>query len=434
MVKGDFPVKDQGKSAKDQGKDIKGQEKDTKDQSAKDQSAKDRSVKDQSAKDQSVKDQSAKDQSAKDRSAKDQSAKDQSAKDQSAKDRSVKDQSAKDQSAKDQSAKDHDTKDQSVKDQKKAAKGTAAKDQRKGVKDQGKGAQGENVKDQNLGAQGKVIQGKGVVEVGSVAIHLCEPDQIDAEWIGQEDLVRQLRAAWKTQGSELPMNPRIVGRPGSGKTTLACAVARSLSQALYLFQATADTRPEDLIITPVIGSGNSIRYMASSIVSAMICGGTVILDEGNRMSEKSWASLAPLLDRRRYVESVVAGIKIHAHPDFRFCTTMNEDMSTFDLPEYIQSRLQPQIFVDFSDRDEELAILRQNLPATDREILEYVADFLQVAHEREQECSIRDGINIAHYAGLLRQEYPELATPLRVQQSARMVLGQRVGQYFLREL
>ena len=65
------------------------------------------------------------------------------------------------------------------------------------------------------------------------------------------------------------------------------------------------------------------------------------------MSEKSWASLAPLLDNRRYVESIVAGIKIKAHPQFRLVATMNDDASTFELPEYIHSRLQPQIFIDF---------------------------------------------------------------------------------------
>ena len=41
---------------------------------------------------------------------------------------------------------------------------------------------------------------------------------------------------------------------------------------------------------------------------AMLRGGVCILDEGNRMNEKSWASLAPLFDHRRYVESIVAGI------------------------------------------------------------------------------------------------------------------------------
>ena len=45
----------------------------------------------------------------------------------------------------------------------------------------------------------------------------------------------------------------------------------------------------------------------------MIKGGICVLDEGNRMSEKSWASLAPLLDHRRYVDSIIAGISIDAH-------------------------------------------------------------------------------------------------------------------------
>ena len=71
------------------------------------------------------------------------------------------------------------------------------------------------------------------------------------------------------------------------------------------------------------------------------------------MSEKSWASLAPLLDNRRYVESIVAGVKVQAHPDFRLVATMNDDASTYELPEYIHSRLQPQIHLDFPEHDEE---------------------------------------------------------------------------------
>ena len=102
----------------------------------------------------------------------------------------------------------------------------------------------------------------------------------------------------------------------------------------------------------------------------MIRGGVAILDEGNRMSEKSWASLAPLLDNRRYVESIVAGVKIRAHADFRLVATMNDDSSTFDLPEYIHSRLQPQILIDFPEREEELAILRENLPFSSDEVLQ----------------------------------------------------------------
>jgi MoxR-like ATPase len=134
----------------------------------------------------------------------------------------------------------------------------------------------------------------------------------------------------------------------------------------------------------------------------MLRGGIVILDEGNRMSEKSWASLAPLLDTRRYVESIVAGIKIKAHPLFRLVATMNDDASTFDLPEYIHSRLQPQILIDFPEREEEFQILRENLPFGDEQILRYVTDFLQQAHLADERYTVRDGINVARFCMKLR--------------------------------
>lgn len=237
------------------------------------------------------------------------------------------------------------------------------------------------------------------VVIDGVTIHLTHPDQFPVRWVGQEDLITQVLAAWLViDPADIPLNPRILGKPGVGKTTMAYAAARRLGREAYLFQATMDTRPEDLIITPVVSSNQEIRYVASPLVTAMVRGGVVILDEGNRMSEKSWASLAPLLDNRRYVESLVAGVKVHAHPDFRFCATMNEDASTFEIPEYIHSRLQPQILVDFPEREEELLILRENLPFLEAELLEYVADFLQRAHRADERYSVRDGINIARYA------------------------------------
>ena len=170
----------------------------------------------------------------------------------------------------------------------------------------------------------------------------------------------------------------------------------------FIMQATMDTRPEDLLVTPVIEGEGKLRYVASPLVSAMLLGGVCILDEGNRMSEKSWASLAPLLDNRRYVESVVAGVKIKAHPHFRLVSTMNDDASTFELPEYIHSRLQPQIFIDFPERDEEYQILKENLPFAEDRILNYVTDFLQQAHAADERYTVRDGINIGRFAIKLR--------------------------------
>ena len=140
----------------------------------------------------------------------------------------------------------------------------------------------------------------------------------------------------------------------------------------------------------------------SPSLADMLRGGIVILDEGNRMSEKSWASLAPQLDNRRYVESIVAGIKIKAHPLFRLVATMNDDASTFDLPEYIHSRLQPQITIDFPERHEEYSILKENLPFGEDHILNYVTDFLQQAHSADERYTVRDGINIARFVMKLK--------------------------------
>jgi MoxR-like ATPase len=123
-----------------------------------------------------------------------------------------------------------------------------------------------------------------------------------------------------------------------------------------------------------------------------------VLDEGNRMNEKSWASLAPLLDHRRYIESVVAGITIQAHPDFRAAVTMNEDESTYEVPDYILSRLQPTLSLGFPNRDDELAILRYHLPFAAPELLALTVEFLQRAHELKLDFSPRDGINLLRYA------------------------------------
>jgi MoxR-like ATPase len=281
------------------------------------------------------------------------------------------------------------------------------------------------------------------VLIDGVELQLTQPDEVPMVWVGQDELVSQVLAAWMVVGDDdLPLNPRLIGKPGVGKTTLAYHSGKMLGKPVYLFQSTMDTRPEDLIVTPVIAEGGKIKYMASSIVSAMIKGGVAVVDEGNRMSEKSWASLAPLMDNRRYVESIVAGIKIKAHPDFRMCTTMNDDANTFELPDYIHSRLQPQIFIDFPERDEELLILKKNLPFADKEILEYVVDFLQTAHETEERYTVRDGINIARYALKRLVERGERLTLEQknerivgyMKESAVMILDANAARYFSESL
>src|SRR2546430_17551155 len=121
------------------------------------------------------------------------------------------------------------------------------------------------------------------VEIEGVTLHLAHPDELPVCWVGQEELMRQLLAAWLVVNEQdLPMNPRLLGKPGVGKTTLAYAAAKRMGRDVYILQATMDTRPEDLLITPVIEGARNLRYVASPLVSAMVAGAVGVIREVNQ--------------------------------------------------------------------------------------------------------------------------------------------------------
>ena len=129
----------------------------------------------------------------------------------------------------------------------------------------------------------------------------------------------------------------------------------------------------------------------------------------------------------RCVESIIAGLLIRAHADFRCCVTMNEDASTYEVPDYILSRLQPTLGMGFPTRDDELAILRYHLPFAPADMLALTVEFLQEAHQLSLEYSVRDGIHLLQYALKTTRpgSCPSLGRRCRLERIAHQSLGRR---------
>ncbi len=265
------------------------------------------------------------------------------------------------------------------------------------------------------------------VIVDGVTLRLAQPIDSAQEWIGERETLKQLLACWLVvDPQDLPLSPRVTGPPGIGKTTLAMSGAKERKQDLFIFQCTADTRPEDLLITPVLAESGAIAYQASPLVTAVITGGVCILDEGNRMNEKSWASLAGLLDHRRCLESIVTGLQMKAHQEFRCCVTMNEDASTYEVPDYILSRLQPTLNLGFPRQEDELAILRYHIPFAPEAMLVMTVNFLQNAHQLNLDFSVRDGLHVLQYA--LKRLAQDPTHPLAKDEAWREALIKVLGE------
>ena len=85
---------------------------------------------------------------------------------------------------------------------------------------------------------------------------------------------------------------------------------------------------------------------------------------------------------------------------------MNQDESTFEIPDYILSRLQPTLGLQFPNRDDELAILEYHLPFCQAEMLAMTVEFLQKSHALKLDFSPRDGINLLRFATKRMQQDP----------------------------
>jgi MoxR-like ATPase len=141
--------------------------------------------------------------------------------------------------------------------------------------------------------------------------------------------------------------------PGVGKTSLAKALAHSVTAELGRVQFTPDLLPSDVVGTSVWNQRDGSFQFRPGPVFANF----VLADEINRASPKTQSAL---LEAMAEEQVTVDGSTYRLRHPFMVIATQNplEHHGTFPLPESQLDRFTMKLSIGYPDREDELALLR----------------------------------------------------------------------------
>ncbi len=202
---------------------------------------------------------------------------------------------------------------------------------------------------------------------------------------GKDDVVRLVVGALAADGHVL-----LEDVPGTGKTSLVSALARSVDCSFRRIQFTPDVMPSDITGFSVFNQKTREFEFRPGGVHANI----VLADEINRASAKTQSALLEAMEERQVT---VDGVTRPLPDPFMVLATENpvEQYGTYPLPEAQVDRFLVKLSVGYPAFDQEVRILRR--PAGARERLGAVATAQDVTWLRQLTSQVEATQDVCSY-------------------------------------
>ena len=249
--------------------------------------------------------------------------------------------------------------------------------------------------------------------------------QIRRVIVGQDRVIDELLLALFADGHCL-----LVGVPGLAKTLLIATLARVLDLEFNRIQFTPDLMPADIIGTEILEENRSTGQRDFKFVQGPVFANLVLADEINRTPPKTQAALLQAMQEK---EVSASGQTFKLDLPFFVLATQNpiELEGTYPLPEAQLDRFMFNIFVDYPNEAEEVAIVNSTTGVTVPQV-DRILTAEDIVRLQKTVRSVPVSDHVVRYAvRLARASRPGGAAPEFVSEGVAWGAGPRASQYLI---